>query len=246
MIAGLEAPPWVPDLLSNLAPSIALDRNVHASKLTRAAILRRLGEVHTASSLLIQMLNEPSIRAAIDAADDAPIQYHGLIDRHLRDLTERAARASTSPTLTTQAGKAKSGRGRAAAADVLSPQAFCALVIVETWKHFRGDYPAPRNKEAAAAAEAYWRAAGGQRNAWGLEPLNAWRYHFQKASESERAAPIRAKIQHHLLQDSKRWASRSSADLPPGGKELAESSAHLCPERIAQVRLMDPPRATLP
>jgi hypothetical protein len=77
-------------------------------------------------------------------------------------------------------------------------------LIAETWLYFRGDYPPPRNKQAAEAADIYWRLAGGERQSWGTDPLIAWRRHFLEANEGQSAemTALRKEYQRHLRESA--------------------------------------------
>jgi hypothetical protein len=158
----------------------------------------RLGKIGEAALLLCRELGQPAIREFLEVPPAVPIENMGLLDKGLRDLAGRANRASKATSLVNKAGKSKAGRSRAAPPGAISAQTYCALLIAETWKYFRGRDPAPRNKQAAKAADAYWRAAGCERITWGEDPLNAWRYHFGKARTAEAIGGICADHSRHL------------------------------------------------
>jgi hypothetical protein len=198
-IAGAGAPAWLTEHLKHCAPSVFLGRAVEERQPSRSEMRAHLVEIKNAASLLQRALGEPSTREFLEAAPLKAIENVGTFDRSLRDLADRAQRASKSPALATETGTTKAGRGPATPTGAISARTYCALLVAETWKHFHGDYPPPRSRRAARAADAFWRAAGGERNGWGSDPLNAWRHHFiraEKAGEDK----TRAEYQRHLDQ----------------------------------------------
>ena len=70
--------------------------------------------------------------------------------------------------------------------------------------------PGPKSRRAAEAAEAYWRAAGGEGHYFGKEPLAIWRHHLKKAAAS-RAKDFRTEWRRHLEEAERRWIRRNSA-----------------------------------
>jgi hypothetical protein len=116
-----------------------------------------------------------------------------------------------------KAGRTKAGKGRASPFGAFSAQTYCALLIAVAWKHFRGRYPGSRNRKAAQAAEAYWRATGTERRGWGSDPLTAWRPHFEKAQASTAADHLRAEFRRHLEEHARDWERRSRPDIEQNG-----------------------------
>jgi Resolvase, N terminal domain len=55
----------------------------------------------------------------------------------------------------------------------VSAKTYCAMIISDTWKFVHGAEPPPKSRSAAEAAEAYWRAAGGDPHSLGENPLPA-------------------------------------------------------------------------
>ena len=209
LIAGDDAPAWLADHLRRWGPSVFLDRAVEKRQPSRSEMRQCLVKIKDAASLLQRALAEASIREFLEAPPLKPIDNIGALDRSLTDLADRAGRASKSPVLATENEETRPGRGPAKPAGAYSAQAYCALLVAETWKHFHGCYPPPRNRQAAKAAATLWRAAGGERNGWGDDPLNAWRYHFNKA-ELVADNETRAEVQRHLDE-----ARRQSELLSP-------------------------------
>jgi hypothetical protein len=136
------------------------------------------------------------------------------IIRILEDLADRAHQAGASAALVTEAGVTKAGSGRARSVAAVSAQTYCALIILETWKFFRGVEPLPKSREAEEAAEAYWRTAGGAAHSSGDDPLASWRYHFQLARENKMKT-ITAEYRRHLVENDRSWK------LPHGLSEEA-------------------------
>lgn len=158
LIAGDEAPEWLPRLLHSWMCDLHRARFVDSQRPTRTRMRRRL------------------------------------------ELFEAAARACAS--LITEAGVTKPGSGRARPVAAVSPQTYCALIILETWKFIHGMEPSPRSRRAGEAAEAYWRAAGGDARSVGEEPLARWRYHFQLARKNK-ATTMTAEYRRHLVENDR-------------------------------------------
>ena len=204
-VAGLIAPtnasPWLVALLRDWAPSIMLDRGVHAIQPTKAKMRKQLTKMAEAAAILQRGLSDSSTKEFLELEGSVHIENIGGLDHTLRVIGERAALAANSPRIAAAAGKAKKGRGKALPSGAISPKAFCALIVAETWAHLRGDHPAPRNQEAAAAADAYWRASGGTTQSWGSDPLTSWSYHFKEA-RSAAAETLRNEVRRHCVEHS--------------------------------------------
>jgi hypothetical protein len=154
----------------------------------RELLIRVVG----AAKFLQHAVAHPAIREFLESPPAGPIENIGIFDRSLRDLAERLEGALKTPSLTNEAGKTKAGRGRAMPPEAVSPQVYCAMLIAETWKHFRGRYPGVHNQKAAKAAHLYWMACGkdseeehrrklfdDEIRGWGGEPINRWRHYFE-------------------------------------------------------------------
>jgi hypothetical protein len=217
LIAGPDAPPWLADCLYQWALSVELADHVDKRQPTRAQMRELLRRVAAAAALLRRALGAASIREFLEDDPAGPIQYHGLLDHCLGDLAARSARAFNSTSLVNKAGKTKAGKGRTSASGALPARTYRALLIAEAWKHFRGEYPGPRNRKAAQAAEAYWRATGAEWDERDCDPLTAWRPHFVKAKASDVADSIRAEFHRHLKEHARRWDSRSCSTLSEDG-----------------------------
>ena len=161
LIAPTSAPPWLATLLRDWAPSIMLDRGVHALQPTKAQMRGQLAEMADAAAILVRGLSYSPAKEFLEREGGVHVENIGGLDHALRAIGNGATLAAASPAIAAATGKAKKGRGKALPSGAISPKAFCALIVAETWAHLRGDHPAPRNQQAAAAADAYWRASGG-------------------------------------------------------------------------------------
>ena len=208
LIAGDDAPAWLGEHLRRWSPSLFLDRQVAAKQPTRSEMKAILAHVEAAASLLGRALSSMPVREFLEGAPLKPIANIGTLMRDLRDLAGRARTAADSAALSTEGGVTRAGRGKATLPGSYSPEVHCAIIIAETWKFFNGRELAPRSKKAAEAAAKYWRAAGGERSGWGDNPLNRWRYHFDRA-RGHSVAKARAEIRRHLLE-SRRLAQAES------------------------------------
>jgi hypothetical protein len=197
LVAGADAPPWLSEHFKRWAPSLALDRCVQAVQPTKAAMKKQLTAVEDAALLLARALSDASTREFLEIAGRT--ENTVALVNPLHDVAERAKRAAASPALSTQAGKTKAGRSRAMPPNAISAKTYCAVLIAETWAYLHGRHPAPRNLQAAAAANAYWRASRGKATGWGKDPLTGWSPYFKKA-KAPAAAPIRGECRRHLIE----------------------------------------------
>jgi hypothetical protein len=177
--------------------TVILDREVQGRQPTRSEIRKKLTTIREATDLLQQALRETAVREFLDAAGDEamPAMIGHVLT--LAEIVRRAERASKSPDLM------KRGRGRALPSGTIPAQAYCALLIAETWKWFDGEYPPPHNMAAATAAGLYWRLAGGQVQSWGHNPSEAWRYHLRKIATLN-AEGDREEYRRHLRETERR------------------------------------------
>jgi hypothetical protein len=213
-IGGDSAPAWLPEQLRKWTGSIFLDRWVEVKQPARAEMRSILRNVGGSAGLLLRALGSPPVREFLEAAPNGPIQNIGRLTHDLEDLVFRANQANRSTSLATSTGATKAGRGKAAPAGAISPPIYCALIVMETWKFLRGAEPRPRNKKAAAAAEALWRAAGGDAHSCGEEPLARWRHHF-KTARLVPTVDLRVELRRHLIE------SERSSSLLGGCEEAA-------------------------
>jgi hypothetical protein len=145
----------------------------------------RLSRFEAAASLITEELASPWVPEFLGADPNDASPERDTIIWVLEDLADRANRASASRALVTEAGATKADSGRARSDASVSAQTYCAMIILETWKFIHGAEPPAKSHRAAAAAEMYWRAAGGDRHSVGEEPLACWRYHFRLARENK-------------------------------------------------------------
>jgi hypothetical protein len=179
---------------------------------TRAEMRKLLTNVEKAAALLHKALSEPSISEFLEPDSSSGVsRFNGLIGP-LADVCACAKAASTSANLVNSKGKTAPGQGRASPASAISAQTYCAILIAETYKWFRGKYPSPRSRDAAKAADLFWELSGGSRRSWGGDPLKAWRHHFRNASVTP-AESDRAEYRRHL-RESERDAGRFNSDEP--------------------------------
>jgi hypothetical protein len=208
LIAPTDTPPWLATMLSNWAPSLALDRGVHANQPTKVRMLESLIQIKKATAFLLQALQDAPTREFLEHEGSVRIENLGGLYDALQKLSERAALAAASPQISEvseTSTTAKKGPGKALPANAYSPKTFCAVIISEIWNYLHGEYPPPRNLKAAAAAEAYWQASGGVTRPWGSNPFSSWRYHFEQAksptTEKERREICRHCVEHsHVYQ----------------------------------------------
>jgi len=180
------APPaWLKQFLQSWAPSVALAGGVEERQPTRAEMLDVLVKMSESAALLTRALGESAIFPFLDVDPIVPLDAPALRAVAF-DIYRRATEGAKSPALVDAQGKARAGRGRAMPETAISAQTFCALIIVELFRHFMGKRRlAPTNLKAAEAAELFWQIAGGQRQSWGENPIVAWRKVFKKAMARE-------------------------------------------------------------
>jgi hypothetical protein len=172
---------------------------------SRAEMRARLAEIQEAASLLTKALGNMWVVGFLDHSADQPLPAPGNLRVLLMDLSNRAAKASRSAALINSEGRTKAGRGRAFPQPAISGQAYCALLIAETWSHFRDHYPPLRNKQAAEAADDYWGLAGGEKQSWGDDKLLSWRHHFREAlnDQSPEMNTWRKEYKRHLCESAR-------------------------------------------
>jgi hypothetical protein len=205
LVAGARPPPWLAGHLEWWASSLAVARMVGKHRPTKVEMKKKLDEIKSAALLLQRALSDTPTRKFLELAPSGRIK--NVHPHDLRDLANRAEHAAASPILSTEAGKTKSGRGKAQLSDDLSAKSYCAAMIAEMWLYFRGSDPGPRNGQAAEAADAYWRVSGGRSTGWSSESLYGWRPHFKKVRSTAQApavAALRAIWRRDLIQAASR------------------------------------------
>jgi hypothetical protein len=196
--------PWLPEHLRSWAPSLFLDRWVAEKQPTRRQMRLILQRVEDAATLLGRALGSAPVREFLEGPPYGPFPNLGHLTHDLSDLADRAARANDSEALATKSGVTRPGRGKAMPAGAISPMTYCALLVSETWNHLHGAEPLPKNQKALAAAEALWRAAGGDARPLGEEPLARWRHHFRLAHKADQKR-LRAEYRRHLVEGERSW-----------------------------------------
>ena len=161
-IAGPDAPTWLVEHFARWSQSLMLDCSVEKMQPTRVAMKERLDVVRDAASKLQHALRHTPTREFLEIAPSGPIEYRVAFEHMLQDLVGRAERAMTSPALSTEDGKTRPGRTKAAPPGASSAKLFCAALVAEAWTYLRGRSPGPRNPKVAAAANAPWLVSGGE------------------------------------------------------------------------------------
>jgi hypothetical protein len=174
IIAGSDAPPWLAPHLEWTAQGLRHDRAFDAARPTKVQMRQRLESAREAASVLLHALNSPYDRPLLEHEDLRPIPSD--LRYRLEDLARRAEYAIALPTLSNDDGSTARGRNKATMPGSLSAKTLCAARIVETWIYFHQFCPGPRNKKAAAAADAFWRASGAPRKSFGSDPVGSWRH----------------------------------------------------------------------
>jgi hypothetical protein len=200
-----DPPKWLAMHLRDWAPSIFMAYGVDQRQPTRAEMKKILDSISNAAALLQRALAASSVSEFLDAGGQGPMEAVGTFRMMASEVHMRAGAAARLPNIINARGKARAGKGRALPDRAISAQTYCALLIAETSKWFRGEYPAARSMEAAQAIDLYWKLAGGQKDSWGKDTLTSWRYHLTKALKVE-AKMERAEYHRHLTE-----AERSAA-----------------------------------
>ncbi len=180
LIVPVNAPPWLPAHLEWWAQGIRHDQLVHQYRPTTVQTVEGLTEVANAFRVLEQHLSNQNIRIWIEFHGRP---YHiGLPIAVLKNSTDRVEDTLSSPALTGKDGKAKRGRGKPAP-HVFDAKTLLAARILELGRFLNKLEPGAKSLKAAAAAQAYWLACGGESNGFG-DPLNGWKHHFKLAKDN--------------------------------------------------------------
>jgi hypothetical protein len=200
LIARDNPPTWLPELLRRLGLELKRDRELHESLPSKADLRRKLTVAKEAAEHITSLLNDYTAMWFVETESNMEIASFRLaIDLH--QFTEALALAAAAPTISGTDGKARRGRGRAAARTALSSKSFCAAIIAACWSYVRGSDPAQTNKEAAAAARMYWSVTGGDESGWGSDPLAGWSSYFKEA-----LSPACRSLRADLLQQCQGFA----------------------------------------
>jgi hypothetical protein len=202
-VASLFAPPserpWVCALLEWWAQGIWHDRMYDDARPTKAETRNRFEAIQAAAMLLQDELQRPAIRNLLAGAKSS----HSIA-LSWRDLLEVAERAESACLLLSDGhGKTKRGRGKPKVPDLFDARALCAARVVEGWLFFRGNEPGLRNRQAAAAAEAYWLASGGRSDGYG-DPLNGWYRYFKIVRNNKDSIGLKRLIWRRDLKQAAR------------------------------------------
>ena len=208
-ICPTDPPAWLAEELWRWNRWLYRDRFVEEIRPMREQMRSTLLQIENAALLLAEALKPSWVREFLDVSPHGPIVGPERLIRALEDLSDRASQARDGPDLATKSGATKPGPGKARP-ESMSPRTLCAIMIWEAWKHVHKGEPAPKNRQAAEAAEAYWRAAGGEGHHVGEEPLAVWRHHFRKAA-APRGEGFRAEWRRHLIEAERYWTRRNSA-----------------------------------
>jgi hypothetical protein len=200
MVAGPNAPRWLPAHLEWWSQGIRHDNLVDDYRPSKLQTVERLSGVQQAIATLRRELENPSIRNLLDAAGYGRI----TIDiTNLKSLSGRAETARSSPELVEKSGKTKRGPGKPDVPDVFTAKALCAARIVEAWRFFHKRDPGLGNLKAAEAAQAFWLASGGTSNGYG-DPLNGWYDHFKIVRDNEMSPGLKGLIWRRDINQSAR------------------------------------------
>ena len=208
-------PEWFREYLHFLYWSVWRISVMENEQLSRAELLQTLGKVKNAAEVLMDALGRPVVLEILGTIRPVHIPKVLYLLMMLRDLHGQARNASQSPILVKMDGRARPGQGRAFAEQTISARTYCALVIVECWKHFNGAYPPPRNRRAAEAAETYWKARSAKKA--DMEGSMYWRA----------GVPISEKPDRPVLTGNaqKFLTSCANGKQSPAKRRLAETSA---------------------
>lgn len=161
LICRGDPPSWLAEELWRWNRWLYRDRLIEDSRPSRTQMRKTLAEVEEASFLVAEAVAPSWVREFLDASSRDPIADPERLIAALEDLQYRAFQAQNSPDLATKAGVTKPGPGKARP-EGMSLHTLCAIIIWEAWKHVHKAEPKPKSRRAAEAAEAYWRAAGGE------------------------------------------------------------------------------------
>jgi hypothetical protein len=204
LICGGKPAPWLARQLHSWTCDLRRMRHLDLERPTRAQMRWRMRRLADAAALLSEELTSFWAPEFLGADPDSPLIGLDQRVRWLDDIVYRTNRANASVALATNGGVTKAGSGRARAAGSISAQTYCALIILETWKFVHGVEPSSKNRRAEEAAEAYWRAAGGQAHSVGDDPLASWRRHFKLARE-HKLKETTAEYRRHLVENDRWW-----------------------------------------
>lgn len=179
LIAAGHPPPWLADFLGLFVPCLVMNRFVSNRAPSRRELSEKLNGIRKAAKVLLTALQDDDLQMLLDASQLGVAAPREGFRRQLQLILE-AAEKEISP-LQRPDGKLKAGAGHAFINATFSPEVECAVLIAESWRFVRGDYPPPRNRNAHSAADLLWVMAGGKRRVGADNPLETWRQHFKHA-----------------------------------------------------------------
>jgi hypothetical protein len=209
LIAPKDTPSWLPDLLAAYGREIAQDRDILEALPSKAAMRNRLLDSKEAAERIISLLNDQMTIFFMYTESGIRLQNAVQFESQLKQFVKATELAAASPMVAAAGGKTKRGRGKAMVRTAPLPKSFCALVIAETWRFARRRRPAPRNQEAASAAQAYWLACGGTAKGWGADRRTGWSYYFRDA-RSGSMRMMRADVRQKCTENERASRHRPS------------------------------------
>lgn len=105
LIASTSAPPWLATLLRDWAPSIMLNRGVHAVQPTKAQMRGQLAEMADATAILVRGLSYSPAKEFLEREGGVHIKNIGGLDHTLRAIGEGATLAAASPRIAGMCGE---------------------------------------------------------------------------------------------------------------------------------------------
>jgi hypothetical protein len=189
IITAAVPPRWLPALLEWWAQGVRHDILVDQYRPSKLKTVERLLGVEQALAILRRELENPSTRNLLATAKT--LKRIGISIADLKDLSERAVIARSSPALIGKSGKTKRGPGKPDVPDVFNAKELCAARIFEAWRFLNKVEPGLGNLKAAEAAQAYWLASGGTSDGYG-DPRNGWYDHFRVVRDNERSPGAQA------------------------------------------------------
>ena len=185
LILPNDAPLWMPGHLEWWAQGVRHDLIVDGMRSSTLKTRQRIAAFAEAARLIEKELGCPVIRSLLTAANEST--EIGITPREMRLLASRADAAGQSSLLVSANGKTKRGRSKPQIPDIFDARTILADRVLEMWRFFRKTIPGLKNREIAAAAQAYWLACGGRSDGYG-DPVNGW-YNYFKAIKINTGSP---------------------------------------------------------
>jgi hypothetical protein len=192
LVAPSETPPWLPAHLEWWAAGVRHDQIADECNPTNVQTRERLAALAAAARLIERELNAPAIRNLL--SEDNTTSRISISSWSLRDLASRADNEFSSPLLSSANGETKRGRSKPKVPGLFNARTLCVARILEMWRFFRKVVPGIGNREAAAAAQAYWLASGGSSDGYG-DRLNGWHDYFKTVRDNSGTVGLKQLIQ---------------------------------------------------